>query len=50
MSKYFNSDGDYYANQQLIGYKNLLRGVTVKDWVIDNYNSANFHPHNKVLI
>ena len=50
VNKYFNNEDDCHTNQQLIGYKDLFRCVIVKDWVIDNCNSANFYPHNKVLI
>ena len=28
----------------------MFRGVIVKCWVMENINSVNFHPHNKVLI
>ena len=31
MSKYFNNDNNVYANQQLIGYRELFRGVIVKE-------------------
>ena len=47
---HFNNDDDYYTNRHLIGYKYLFRGVIVKDWVICNYNSVDFHLCNKVLI
>ena len=50
LDKYFNNEDDYCTNRQLIGYEYLFRGVIVKYWVMENCNSVNFHPHNKVLI
>ena len=50
MKSHFNNDDDYHANQQLIGHKDLFRGVIVKHWAIDDHSGVNFHPHNKVLI
>ena len=50
VNKYFNNDDNYHTNQQLIGYKDLFRGFIAKDWVIDNYNSANLYLHNDDFI
>ena len=50
MSKHFNSEDNFCANQHLIGYKDLFRGLIAKDCVIDNFNSRNVHPHDVVLI
>ena len=50
VNKYFNNNDDYYTNQQLIGHRELFRGVVVKEWVIENQNNINFHAYNKVLV
>ena len=49
-NKNFNNEDGHCTNQQLIGHKHMFRGVIVKDWVIDNSNSVNFHPRDKFLI
>ena len=50
VNKHFNSGDDYCTNQQLIGCNDMFVGTIVKDWVIDNRNSINIHPCDKVLI
>ena len=50
ISKYSNNGDDYYTNQQLIGHKDIFRGVVVKEWVMGNDNNINFHTCNKVLV
>ena len=50
IDKYFNNNDDYYINQQLIGCRDLFRGVIVKEWVMGNYNYINFHACNKALV
>ena len=50
INKYFNNNEDYYTNQQMIGYRDLFRGVVVKEWVIENQNNINFYAYNKVLV
>ena len=49
-NKYFNKDNNHYANQQLIGCKDLFRGVIVIEWVIRNQSKINFHQYNKLLV
>ena len=48
MGKHFTNDDDHYANQHSIGCEDSFRGLTVKDWAIDDHDSANLHPHNKI--
>ena len=48
--KYFNDDDNYYANQQIIGYKDVFRGVIVKEWVVGNEYGVNLHNYNNILI
>ena len=50
INKYFNDNEDYYTNQQMIGHRDLFRGVVVKEWVMKNHNNINFHAYNKVLV
>ena len=35
-NKCFNNDNNAYDNQQLIGCRDLFRGVIVKEWVVSN--------------
>ena len=49
-NKYSSNEDDCCTNKQLIGHKDIIRGVIVKDWIMHNINSVNFHPHDKVLI
>ena len=48
--KYFNYDDNYYANQQIIGYKDMFMGVIIKEWVAGNEHGVIFHNYNKILI
>ena len=50
MNKFFNNSNDYCTNHQLIGHRDLFRGVTVKEWVMGNHNVSKFHACNKVLV
>ena len=47
--KYFNKDKNW-KNQQLIGTREVLRGVVVKSWVPMPLENMNFKKHNKILI
>ena len=49
-NKCLNNEYYYHTNHQLIGYKDIFGGVIVKDWVMINSNSVNFHPCDKVLV
>ena len=48
-SKYVNKDNNTYKNQQVIGHKDLFRGVIVIEQVILNQNWINFNSHIKVI-
>ena len=50
VNKYFNNNDDYHTNQQLIGHRELFRGVIVKEWVIENLNNMHFHTCDKVFV
>ena len=50
MNNYFNNEDDHCPNQQLIGCKDMFRSAIKKDWVMENSDSVNFLPHDKVLI
>ena len=50
VSKYFNKNNNHYTNQQLIGCKDLFRGLIVKECAIENQSRIIFHQHNKVLV
>ena len=41
-NKFSNDDDDCCTDQQLIGNKDMTRGVIVKDWSMENCNSENF--------
>ena len=34
INKYFHNDNNPYANQQLIGFKDLFKGVIAKEWIV----------------
>ena len=34
----------------MIGHRDLLRGVAVKEWAMGNHNISKFHARNKVLV
>ena len=40
--KHFNDDEDYCINEQTIGFKDIFRGVIVKEWIADNECCVNF--------
>ena len=46
----FNNCNDHHTNQQLIGHRDMFRGVVVKEWVIGKNINIIFHAHNKVLV
>ena len=47
---HFNDDEDYHANRQTIKYKDMFRGVIVKELIVGNEHCVNFDIHNKTLI
>ena len=49
-NNFFNNINDYCTNQQLIGCRDLFRGIAVKEWVMGNHNISKLYAHNKVLV
>ena len=47
---HFNDDEDCYNNQQIIKFKDLFRGLIVKERIVNNGECVSFHTHNKILI
>ena len=47
--KCFNDDENYHTNQQMIGHKDMFRGVVVKEWIVGNECGVNFHNYNEIL-
>ena len=50
VKKYFNKTNNYCSNQQLIGCKDLFRGVMVKEWVMGNQGRIDFPQCNTVVV
>ena len=48
--KHFNDDEDICTNQQIIGFKDMFRGVTMKEYVSGNEHCVDFQIYNKILI
>ena len=46
--KNFNDDEDWFTNQQMIGFKDMFRGLIVKQWIAGNEHCVNFHIYNKI--
>ena len=38
MNKHLNNEEHYHTNQQLMCYKDILRGAIVKNWIVGNSN------------
>ena len=34
--KYFNNNIDIYASQKTLGYRDIISGIKVKEWVIQS--------------
>ena len=49
MNKYFNNDTIFDANQQLIGHRDLFRGVVVKELVVSNKKNIDLRSTNKEI-
>ena len=34
IKKYFKNEINFYANQEMLSYKEIFRGVVIKEWVV----------------
>ena len=50
IGKYFNKEENFWTNQQVIGMREVLRGIMVKDCVAMPVETMHFTSCNKVLI
>ena len=50
IDKYFNEEENFWTNQQILGMREVLRGIIVKDWASMQLESMDFSQCNKVLI
>ena len=50
IGKYFNEEENFWTNQQVLGMREVLRGIVVKDWVAMPVECIDFTQYNKVLI
>ena len=50
ISKYFDGDENYWTNQQVIGLREIFRGVVVTNWVAMPLERVNFLAHNKIIV
>ena len=50
IEKYFNNEENFWTNQQVLGMREVFRGIMVKDWASTPVESTDFTQHNKVLI
>ena len=50
VGKYFNNEQNFWTNQQVIGIREVLKGIAVKNWVLFPVESTEFKKYNKILI
>jgi len=48
--KYSNKEENFWTNQQVLGMREVFRGIVVRDWVAMPIECIDFTPCNKVLI
>ena len=48
--KIFNDEGSSTANQKLLGMREVLIGVVVKEWVATSNERADFLQYDKALV
>ena len=42
IGKYFNNEENFWTNQQVLGKREVFRGIIVKDWVAITVESVDF--------
>ena len=50
IGKKFNKEENCWTSRQVLGVREVFRGIVVKDWVTMPVGSADFTQHNKALI
>ena len=48
--KYFKDRGNFYADQEMLDYRQIFIGVLVKEWVIQTEEEIFFDGNNEVLV
>jgi len=48
--KYFNKEENFWTNQQVLGMRDVFRGIVVRDWGALPIECIDFTPYNKVMI
>ena len=48
--KYFNRESNFCTNQQVLGMREVFRGVVVKSWVYLPLEKIKFSKHNEKLV
>ena len=50
IQKFLNKESNYQKNQELIGLRNVFRGMAVQCWIGPSFNNNNDRKHNKVIV
>ena len=50
VQNFFNGENDFWTNKQVLGMREVFRGVVVKSWVAFPTENINFRVHNKIIV
>ena len=50
IQKFLDKEPNFQTNQELIGLRNIFRGIAVQLWICDDFNNNDDKKHNKVTI
>lgn len=50
IARFLKNKREFTSAQELIGMKNIFRGIVVKEWVEQDEECINFHECSKVIV
>ena len=49
MKKFLNNETSFEANQEMMGMRNVLRGIVIKSCTCDDFDASEDRKHNKII-
>ena len=50
VSRHLKNKTSFEINQEILGMRNLFRGIVVKSWIGNNFETSVDHEHNKSIV
>ena len=50
ISRYLKNEKSFESNQEMLGMRNMFRGIVVKSWTGNNFETSADCKHNKMIV